>query len=59
MAMILYLNAPKPPNMVISPASVNLTVPAYINVSVIDSTSKLTKPAFTLDVVSLLDMWVQ
>ena len=52
MAMVLYLHAPKPPNMVVSASSINVTVPAYVNVSVIDSSTKLTKPAFTLSVVS-------
>lgn len=51
--MVLYLHAPKPPNMVISESSINLTVPAYVNMSVIDPSSNQTKPACTLNVVSV------
>ena len=51
MAMDLYLSASSPPNMTISSKSINLTAPAYVNVSVVDTASKLTKPAFTLGVV--------
>lgn len=53
MAMFLNLQASKPPTMVISPSSINITVPGNVNVSVKDTSSNATKPAFTVGIVRL------
>ena len=51
MGMFLDLQAPKPPSMVISPNDINVTVPAIVNVSVIDPKTNAKKPAFTIGMV--------
>lgn len=54
MGMILDMQAAKPPFMAISARSINVTVPANVNVSVIaDPSAKLTKPAFTIELVRI------
>ncbi len=52
MSMVLDLSGAKPPSMVITTQSVNLTVPLYVNASV-NTSSNATKLVFTLLVVSL------
>lgn len=54
MGMVLNLSAPKPPNMDITSKSINLTVPCDVDVSVIDTASKTTKPAFTIRMVKIV-----
>ena len=54
MAMVLNLTAIKAPNMTISPASINVTVPGEIIVFVRDA-NKTLQEAFTLGVVSPFD----
>ena len=51
MAMVMDLQAHNPPNLVISPSSVNLTVQSYVNVSVMDPTTKTNKSAFSIGLV--------
>lgn len=53
MGMVLNLSAAKPPNMDISAKSINFTIPCDVNVSVIDSGSNTTKPAFTMEIVKI------
>ena len=53
MPMMLYLHASKPPTMTMTGVSVNLTIPAHVNVSVVDTKNgNITKPAFTIGLVS-------
>ena len=51
MAMFLNLQASKPPTLVISPTSINVTIPGNVNVTVKDPSSNATKPAFTIGIV--------
>jgi len=51
-SMVLDLSGCKPPTMDINTKTVNLTVPLYVNASVMD-TNVTTKAVFTLQVVSI------